>query len=206
VNQSWRSLSFPVWVRWAGLVWLAVWIPSYALYWGWANFLHLCDVAVLLTCIGFARGNMLLLSAQAVSSIVGDFLWCLDAGWRLFVGKHLTGGTEYMWDMRFPLWVRLLSLFHVVLPVLLVAALRRNGYDRRAFRLQSGIAAVVLVASRLLGPSRNINYAFADPIFHRGFGPGPVHLAVVFVALVGIIYWPTHRALATVIPECMVLR
>jgi hypothetical protein len=191
-----QSPPFPRWVRWISLVWLAVWVPSYALYWGWANFLHLCDVAVLLTCIGFARGDVLLLSSQAVSSLVGDVLWCLDAGWRLLAGTHLTGGTEYMWDTRFPFWVRLLSLFHVVLPALLLAALCRTGYDCRALRLQSGIAVVLLMASRLLGSTRNLNYAFADPIFHRAFGPAPVHLAVIFAALTAVIYWPTHLLLA----------
>lgn len=183
-------------MRWLSLLWLAVWIPSYALYWGWANFLHLCDVAVLLTCIGFARSEMLLLSSQAVSSLVGDLLWCLDSGWRLLAGRHLTGGTEYMWDARFPIWVRLLSLFHVVLPLLLLAALRRAGYDRRALLLQSEIALVLLVASRFLGPARNLNYAFADPIFHRTLGPPLVHLTLIFAALTGVIYWPTHMLLA----------
>ena len=165
------------------------------MYWGWVNFLHLCDVAVLLTCIGFALNNALLLSSQAVSALVGDFLWCLDAGSRWFVGKHLLGGTQYMWDARFPLWIRLLSLFHVVLPLLLLLALRRTGYDRRALRLQSVIAAALLVVSRFFGPSRNLNYAFADPVFHRAFWPAPVHLVLVFAALVAFIYWPTHRLL-----------
>jgi hypothetical protein len=164
MNQASHQPLFPLWVRWVSLAWLAVWIPVYALYWGWANFLHLCDVAVLLTCIGFARGDVLLLSSQAVSSLIGDLLWCLDASWTLFSNRHLMGGTEYMWDTRFPLWVRLLSLFHVVLPMLLLAALSRTGYDHRALRLQCGIAAALVVASRLLGPSRNINYTFADPI------------------------------------------
>ena len=139
MNQASHQPLFPLWVRWVSLAWLAVWIPVYALYWGWANFLHLCDVAVLLTCIGFARGDVLLLSSQAVSSLIGDLLWCLDASWTLFSNRHLTGGTEYMWDTRFPLWVRLLSLFHVVLPMLLLAALSRTGYDHRALRLQCGI-------------------------------------------------------------------
>jgi hypothetical protein len=196
MNQSLHQPLVPLWVRWISLVWLAVWVPSYALYWGWANFLHLCDVAVLLTCIGFARSDVLMLSSQAVSSLLGDLLWCLDAGWRLFTGAHLSGGTEYMWDTRFPVWVRLLSLFHVVLPVLLLSAVCRTGYDSRALRLQCGIAASLLVASRLLGPSRNINYSFADPIFHRSFGPAPVHLALIFAALTGVIYWPTHLLLA----------
>jgi hypothetical protein len=196
MNQASHQPLFPLWVRWVSLAWLAVWIPVYALYWGWANFLHLCDVAVLLTCIGFARGDVLLLSSQAVSSLIGDLLWGLDASWTLFSNRHLMGGTEYMWDTRFPLWVRLLSLFHVVLPMLLLAALSRTGYDHRAFRLQCRIAAALLVASRLLGPSRNINYTFADPIFHRAFGPAPVHLALIFAALTGVIYWPTNLLLA----------
>ena len=200
MNQSRHPPLFPLWVRWASLVWLAVWVPSYALYWGWANFLHLCDIAVLLACIGFACSNVLLLSSQAVSSLIGDLLWCLDAGWRLFAGRHLTGGTEYMWDTRFPLWVRLLSLFHVVLPMLLLAALRRAGYDRRALLLQSGIAVVLLGVSRFLGPTQNLNYAFADPIFHRAFGPAPIHLALILAALLGIIYCPTHVLLARAFP------
>ncbi len=105
-----------------------------------------------------------------------------------------------MWDARFPLWVRLLSLFHVVLPVLLLVALRRASYDHHALRLQSWITAALLVASRFLGPTRNLNYAFADPIFHRAFGPAPIHLALIFAALAGIIYWPTHLLLARAFP------
>ena len=166
----------------------------------WMVHKYLCDVAVFLACLGFVYNNALLLSSQAVSSLVGDLLWCLDAGWRWFVGRHLTGGTEYMWDARFPLSVRLLSLFHVVLPVLLLAALRRTGYDHRALRLQPWIAAALLVASRFLGPTQNLNYAFADPIFHRAFGPAPVHLALIFAALAGIIYWPTHLLLGRAFP------
>jgi hypothetical protein len=185
----------PYWVRWASLLWLAIWIPSYAVYWGWVNFLHVCDVAVFLTCIGLATSNALLLSSQAVSSLVADLLWCLDAGSRWFVGRHLLGGTEYMWDRRYPLWLRLLSLFHVVLPLLLLAALRRTGYDRRALRVQSAIAAGVLLVSLFCGPGWNLNYVFAGPIFHRSFGPAPVHLILVFAALVALIYWPTHRLL-----------
>ena len=96
MNESLHPSVFPSWVRWVRLVRLAVSVPSYAVYWGWANFLHLCDVGVFLACLGFAYNNALLLSSQAVSSLVGDLVWCLDVGWRWFVGRHLTGGTEYM--------------------------------------------------------------------------------------------------------------
>ncbi len=107
-----RTIAFPR-MRWIAMTWLLVWGTSYAQVWGWANFLHLCDLAVILTCLGLWRGSSLLISMQAISSIVPALFWDMDFSWRLFSGKHLVGGTEYMWDPRFPLGVRLLSLFHV---------------------------------------------------------------------------------------------
>jgi len=191
--------AFP-WLRWAGLLWLLVWVPAYWSVWGWPNFLHLCDVAVVLTCIGIWRGSAVLLSSQAVNSMFADLVWCLDVGWRILFGRHVLGGTEYMWDARFPLWVRLLSLFHVFLPVLLVWSLRRTGYDRRGWLLQSAIAAVLMVAARLFEPARNLNYAYRDPLFNRSWGPAPVHIAIMLLPLIGIIYWPTHLVLARFLP------
>ncbi len=193
------SPAFPR-MRWVALLWLAVWVPSYWAVWGWTNFLHLCDIAVILTCVGLWRGSSLLLSSQAVSSILVDLFWCLDVTWRLLFETHLIGGTEYMWDDRFPLWVRLLSSFHVFWPILLVWSLRRVGYNRRGWLLQSAIAAVVLVASRFVEPASNLNFAYRDPIFGRSWGPAPVHLAVILLGLVTILFWPTHRLLAKLLP------
>ena len=194
------SPAFP-WLRWAGLLWLAVWVPGYWSVWGWPNFLHLCDIAVILTCIGLWNGSAVLLSSQAINSILADAAWCLGAGWRLLFGRHLVGGTEYMWDPQYPLWVRLLSLFHVFLPVLLVWSRRRVGYDRRGWLLQSAIAAVLLAVARLFDPVLNINYAFRDPLFGRSWGPAPVHVAVVLAGLIVVFYWPTHLVLARVLPQ-----
>jgi hypothetical protein len=183
-------------LRWAGLLWVVVWVPAYWRVWGWPNFLHLCDIAVILTCIGLWRGSAVLLSSQAISSILPDLLWCLDAGGRLLFSRHLFGGTEYMWDARFPLGVRLLSLFHIFVPVLLVWSLGRVGYDRRSWLLQSAIATVLLVVSRFFDPALNINYAFRDPLLNRSWGPAPAHLALMLIGLIAVFYWPTHVALA----------
>ena len=186
----------PAWLRWASLIWLAVWIPAYWRTWGPQNFVHLCDTAVILTCAGLWWSNSLLLSSQAVSSIAVDLLWDLDAAWRFFSGHNLIGGTEYMWDVRYPLWVRLLSLFHIVWPILLLWSLARVGYDRRAWFLQTAIAAVAFVVARATNPTLNINYAFRDPIFHRVWGPPLAHVALMWIVLVMVIYLPTHFVLA----------
>ena len=188
-------------LRWAALPWLSLWVPAYASVWGFSNFLHLCDVAVILTCVGLWSGSALLLSSQAVSSLLIDLLWAVDAATRLLTGRHLLGGTEYLWDPGFPLAVRLLSLFHLVWPLLLVWSLRRVGYDRRGFRLQVALASCLLVASRFTDPRLNINFAFRDPIFHRVLGPAPVHVAVSIVGLAVLVYLPVHLVLARLLGE-----
>jgi hypothetical protein len=200
-----RETVFPAWIRWGASFWLVVWIPAYWRTWGFGNFVHLCDIAVILTCLGLWSSSALLLSSQAVSSLVVDLAWSLDVAWRWFAGHHLLGGTEYLFDPQYPLWVRLLSLFHAAMPFILLAALRRTGYNRAGFVLQCAIAAAALLLSRILDPAKNYNFAFRDPIFHRAFGPAPVHLALIFLALL-LIYWPTHAILKKLFPPARDLR
>jgi hypothetical protein len=182
-------------LRVAAAAWLVLFVAVYGWAYGAANFIRLCDVAVIVTCLGIMTGSALLVSSQAVSSLVVDLAWDLDLLGRLLLGRHLIGGTEYMWDPSYPLWVRLMSLFHVAWPPLLVAVLRRLGYDPRGFALQCAIAAVVLAASRFILPGENLNFAHRDPFFHRSWGPAPVHLGLTYAVLVGAVYWPTHLVL-----------
>jgi len=184
-------VQFPV-LRWAAVGWLAVWIPVYWHAWGWQNFLHLCDVAVILSCAGIILGSRLLISSQALATLIPGFVWSLDAGWRIAFGHNLMGGTEYLWDASQPLWIRMLSLFHVVLPVLLVMLCIRFGYDRRALAIQSGITIALLVVSRWIGVSANLNYALLDPVFHRQLGAAPIHIGIIFVGIVAVFYLPAH--------------
>ena len=182
---------FPAAARWCVAIWLVVWVPAYWKTWGAVNFLHFCDIAALLTCMGFLFDSTLLLSSQAVGAIVVDAMWTLDVAWKLVFGHHFVGGTEYMFDSKYPLWVRLLSLFHVGMPPILLWAIRRNGYDRRGLALQSFIAAAVFVVSRFTDPALNSNYVYSDPFFHRQFGPAPLHLGCCVAFMVFVVYWPT---------------
>jgi hypothetical protein len=187
---------FPTWVRWTALFWLAIWLTIYLKYWGASTFLFLCDIAVILTCLGLFAGNALLLSSQAVSSIVIDTVWLVDIAAKLVFDRHVVGGTDYFFDPNYPLWVRLMSCFHVVLPFVLLAALRRTGYDRRALPLQFAIALVAMIASRFAAPARNINFVYIDPILHRQWGPAPIHVAAMLVGMTVVIYVPTHFVLS----------
>jgi hypothetical protein len=191
---------FPAWIRVAAAVWLVAWVPAYWHAWGLANFLHLCDLAVFLTCVGLWTNSALLLSSQAVGSLLVDFAWTLDAAWKIVAHHHLIGGTEYLFDPHVALWIRLLSLFHVLLPPLLLWALCRTGYDRRAWALQSGIAVVAFIASRFTTPANNINFAFTDPFWHRSVGPAPIHVAASILFMAVVVYLPTHLVLARIYP------
>ncbi|MGH9861331.1 MAG: hypothetical protein ACRD5F_15025 [Candidatus Acidiferrales bacterium] len=187
--------------RWVAAAWFVVWLPAYWHYWGWRNFLQLCDVAVFLSVAGFCLGSPLLLSSQAVNLLVVSAAWFADLLWRATTGGHLIGGTEYMWDARFPLWLRLLSLYHVALALVLLWSLRRTGYDARGWKLQAAIALPVLIASRLLAPGMNYNMAERDPFFGQQAGPAAVHLALTWLGLVAIVYFPTHLLLAKLYPS-----
>jgi hypothetical protein len=192
---------FPI-ARWIGLAFLGVWGPAYAHYWGAQNFLYICDVAVVLTCAGLWLGNSLLLSSQAVSTLVIGTLWALDVAWSTLTHGHaLIGGTEYMWDARYPLWVRMLSFYHLAVPATALWAIRKVGYDRRAWAFQSGVAAVVLVLSRWVAPERNLNFAQKELVTCRSWGPAPTHLLFVWGVLVLILYWPVHAVLCRVMPS-----
>jgi hypothetical protein len=187
--------------RWVAAAWLAVWLPVYVWKYGGHVFLNLCDIAVILTGVGLWTGNPLLLSSQALSSLVVDLMWSVDLLARALTGHHLVGGTEYMWDAKWPIWLRALSVFHVVLPPLLAWAVRRTGYDRRALPLQALIALVALIASRLtMGPEQNQNFSWRDPFVGRSWGPASVHLGLMWALMVGSVYWPTHALLARLMP------
>jgi len=185
----------PEWARWAALIWLVVWLPTYSYIWSPTTFLFLCDVGLVLACVGIIMQNALLMSSQAVSSLVVGLAWLIDISWTLIFGKHLIGGTEYFFDSHYPLIVRLMSIYHVALPLILLLLLRRTGYDPRAFRLQSAIAVACLIAARIISPAQNINYDLADPFFRRTWGPAPVHFLVILAFLIFAIYLPTHLVL-----------
>jgi hypothetical protein len=188
-------------LRLVAVAFVLVWLPTYWAVWGWRNFLQLCDVTVLLTTLGLWRGNALLLSSQAAGSLIVNLLWGVDVVARLSAGRHIVGGTEYMWNSAFPAWVRALSLFHVVLPGLHIWCLRRTGYDRRALRWEAGLVAIIFIAARLLARSgTNPNFVFAAPVFHRAFGPARLHVALVWVTEVVLLMLPVHLALRRLLP------
>lgn len=181
-------------MRIAVIAWLAIYVPVYASAYGGWHFLQLCDLGVLLACLGVLIDSRMLLSAQALGAPAIALLWLADLGWQTATGHYLHGGTAYLWNEAVPVAARVLSIFHLVLPLLLLLYLWRNGYDRRALPLQAAISAVVIAVSRLwLPPVDNLNYVNAWPgggVVLRGM-PG-AHAVASWLLLCLAIYLPTH--------------
>ena len=194
-----ETKSFAI-ARRAALIWVLTWFPLYTWSWGWQNMLHLCDVSVVVACLGLWFRQPLLVSSQALLAPLVGVFWSLDVAWRIVAGHHLVGGTEYMWDDHYALWIRLLSCFHIVLPIVLLWALQILGYDRRALAFQTALTGVLLIFSRFVSPQLNMNYAFQDPLLHRAWGPAPLHLIVILAGSIAIFFWPTHVVLLLAFP------
>ena len=168
-------------------------VPIYWRQYGPANFLWFSDIALLALVPALWLENALLASMMAVSVVFFEALWNIDFFFRLATGKSLVGLSTYMFDPRIPMFIRGLSGFHIILPLLLLWILHRVGYDQRAFLWQTFVALVVLPLSYLVSNAReNVNWVY-------GFGQNPQRIlpAPLFVILLMLlfplaVYLPTH--------------
>ena len=99
-----------------------------------------------------------------IAFVSDDF--AIDFAGALLTGRHIVGGTEYMFDPNLPLMIRLLSLFHVVTPPLLLWAIWRLGYDTRGWQLQTLMAWIVVPINYFWRPEQDVNWA-RGPFFHE---------------------------------------
>ena len=178
-------------------MWLAVWAPLYWRHYGPQNFLWFCDLANIAIGAALWLESPLLFSTQALSVLVVQTLFTVDFLGRLVGGVHLVGGTEYLFDPSSPLHMRALSLFHVATPPLLVWALARLGYDRRALALQTALAWLVLPVSFLaFGPELDLNWVWGPWDRPQRWMSPWAWFACCFAGFPLLLYLPTHLLLS----------
>jgi hypothetical protein len=178
---------------------VCVLVPSYwVTYTPW-NFLFLCDVALLMTLVALWREDPLLASIPAVGITLPQFLWLLD----FLAGGRLVGMTTYMFDAKYPLFVRALSLFHGWLPLFLLWLVWRLGYDRRALLAQTVLTWVLLLISFFCAPAAlNINYVHGlGSESPQTWMPPWLWLATLMIGLPVCVYLPTHLVLRRAFPQ-----
>lgn len=186
-------------------VWMLFWVSVVLWAYGPANFFWLCNVAQFLILYAVWREDRLILSSQAVVVVLIGVIWTADLLLALALGgQSLTGITVYMFDPDFPLLARIVSLFHVGLPIFVIWLCLRLGYDRRGWWLQCGLAAVLLIAGYLLtDPARNVNYAVAPFHIEQVWLPHWMYLALIAGVVQPLIFFIGHlllRALLRLFP------
>jgi hypothetical protein len=149
----------PLWLKIGWTVWLLVWAPVYWREYGAQNFLFFCDLGNVLIGIGLWLESPLIFSWVACGLLLFQTLYTVDLAGALVVGQHVLGGTEYMFDPGRALFIRLLSLFHVVTPPLLLWAIWRLGYDLRGWKLQTLMMWIVVPVNYLWRPEMDVNWA-----------------------------------------------
>ena len=187
----------PGWLKVGFSAWVALWVPFYWWWYGPQNFLWFCDIGNFVLCVALWRESRLLFSWQAVSLLIVQSAWTVDLAGRLLLGVHPIGGSEYLFDEAIPLVVRLLSLFHGVTPFLMIWAIRKLGYDRRGFALQTLTAWVVLPVCWLaFGPELDLNWVWGPFDRPQEVVAPAVYLGACMVGYPIALYLPTHLLLS----------
>lgn len=182
-----------LWIKLSYTAFVVALIPIYWKHWGPANFLWFSDVALFLSVVALWLENQLLASMMAVGVLLPELYWNLELAVRLLSGYKMAGLTDYMWNRRYPLFLRLLSLFHVFLPVILLMMLDRFGYDPSALYYQTGLAIVVLFLTyKLTPPSANINWVFGPGNSPQTSIPSRYYILIVMALYPLLLYLPTH--------------
>lgn len=183
----------PLWFKVAYTLFVGLLVPIYWRQYGLVNFLWFSDIALLALVPALWFESPLLASMMALAVVLPELAWNSDYFVRLLTGRSLIGLTNYMFDAGIPLYIRGLSLFHVVLPLLLIWMLHRLGYDGRALAAQSILAAVVLPLSYLLSdPRENVNWVYGFGDKPQSLLPGPLFVVLVLMIFVVAVYLPMH--------------
>lgn len=150
----------PLWIKITYGLFLCILVPVYWHEYGPSNFLWASDIALFIVFVAVCFENRLLNSMMAIGVLPFELAWNLDF-FASLAGFRLLGMTSYIFDAELPLYLRGLSLFHVMLPIVVIFMLRRLGYDRRALLAQTLLVWVVLPITYLAtGPANNINFVF----------------------------------------------
>lgn len=192
IRKSHRPISAAV--RWGFTAWMVLWVTVILTHQGPQNFIWLCNLAQFITLWALWRGNVLLASSQVGTVSLVGVVWSVDLLVGLASGgQSHTGFTAYMFNDDLALIVRLTSLYHIGLPILLLWAVARLGYDWRGPWLQCVISALAVIAAWLLTePHRNVNWVFYPFGVEQDWMPEFLWVGVLLIAYPLLIIWPGH--------------
>jgi len=94
-----------------------------------------------------------------------------------------------------PPFVRLLGLFHLVTPLLLLWAIWRLGYDKRGWKVQTLACWILVPINYFWRPEHDVNWARGPFFREQHVMPGLLYLVGYLVVVPLVVYYPTHLVL-----------
>jgi hypothetical protein len=182
------------------------------LYWksyGPQNFLWMSDIGLFLTLGALWLESPLLISICICAFLAVELIWNIDFFILLTTGKKTMGLTDYMFDPQYALFLRLLSLFHVVLPVIWILLAIHWRYEACALWYAVPMVWIILIVTHVVtNPAENINWVFM-PAAQQWKGIS--NTAWFMIMLIGyplLICLPTHMVFKRMVehvekPSCM---
>ncbi|MBK0402753.1 membrane-associated protein [Adhaeribacter sp. BT258] len=189
----------PLWIKIAYTVFVAVLVPVYWKKWGLANFLWFSDVALFVMLAAVWLESSLLASMMGVAVLIPEIAWNVSYFVQLLTGKRLFSLTDYMFDSTKSRFLRALSLFHVVLPPLILWMIWKTGFHESAFWYQVLFGwAVLLFTFLFTSPAENINMVFGPGAKPQTRLSPKRYLLLVMLGLAIGIYLPAYLILQLV--------
>lgn len=160
-------------------------IPVYWINYGPTNFLWLSDIGLFLTIIALWLESTLLMSVAMIAIFPMEIVWNFDFFSQSLIGYTPLEMTTYMFDPQYSIFLRFLSLFHVIIPAIWLWYFLQWRYDPRALKYAIVLVWTVLLLTYLVTePEKNINWVFS-PFINQWHWVSP--LAWLIILMLGFL-------------------
>lgn len=173
-------------------LWILVLVPVYWVNYGPQNFLWFSDIGLFGTAFALWLESPLLMSIMALITLPVELAWNVDFFVRIFANYSAIGIAQYMFESRYSLFLRSLSLFHIVTPVVWIWYILQWGYDPRALPYAIFVCWVTLLLTYIFTtPEENINWVF-NPAIHNWQWISSQAWLLLLMSIFPILYWLFH--------------
>ena len=190
-----KERRIPLFFKWIFCAFMAFYFPAYFIGYGPQNFLWLSSIILMLTFLATLFESGFLASMAASGGLLFEVLWTVDFLFTvtaLLIGSNVTGFTIYMFNPSLSIWLRVIAVFHLALPPLLIWLILRLGYDSRAWIVQMVLSWVlVLITWLITNPVLNINFVFSNVKFEQVNISSAQILMILFITAI-VVCGGTH--------------
>ena len=169
---------------------VAIQVPIYLKNYGLGNFLWLSDIGLFLTVIALWLNSQLIMST-AMGLFPVEMVWVVDYFYRIIIRRPLLHVTDYMFDHKYSLFLRIISLFHLVIPAIWVGYCYTYGYDSNAIWYQCVLIWIILpLCYFFTNPDDNVNWVFVPRVNQWHWIPAYVWLIILMIGFPLLIFFP----------------